>query len=368
MEQLTRHDIRKVLSFIHTLYAIRTHEEFCRDVVALLPRVISTDVSSYNEVNSSKHIAVYRAWPLGYPDIPDSQEIFGRYAYQSPLITYVERTQPVEAHKTTDFISQRQFRTTDLYNEFYRPLRLPYTMGTSITVSHTFTVAFALNRVKRDFSDHDLAILDVLRPHLIQAYHNAIGVSRMQDHVSAGQDALATQHQGLVSLTLESRIRFATPTAERLLARYNGRTSRDHGCFPAPIRAWAQKEIHQQTSESVLLRPSHPWKLEGLDGTLTIRLLHRGEQFLLLLEEQPFQRMKDRLSALGLSPRETEVLEWVVNGKTSPEIGLILGISPRTVHKHLERIYSRLGVENRHAAMTMALEAIRRARLGNDYD
>lgn len=368
MEQLTRHDIRKVLSFIHTLYAIRTHEEFCRDVVALLPRVISTDVSSYNEVNSSKHIAVYRAWPLGYPDIPDSQEIFGRYAYQSPLITYVERTQPVEAHKTTDFISQRQFRTTDLYNEFYRPLRLPYTMGTSITVSHTFTVALALNRVKRDFSDHDLAILDVLRPHLIQAYHNAIGVSRMQDHVSAGQDALATQHQGLVSLTLEGRIRFATPTAERLLARYNGRTSRDHGCLSAPIRAWARNEIRRQASDSAWHHPTDPLQFEGPDGNLTIRLLHQNEQFVLLVEERPTECTTGMLRKLGLSARETEILGWVLQGKTNPEIGQILGISRRTVQKHLERVYSRLGVENRHAAMTMAIEAIRRARFGNDYD
>ena len=59
--------------------------------------------------------------------------------------------------------------------------------------------------------------------------------------------------------------------------------------------------------------------------------------------------------SLGLSKRETEIINWVVQGKTNPEIGIILGISPRTVQKHLERAYKHLGVENRHAAISMAL-------------
>lgn len=61
------------------------------------------------------------------------------------------------------------------------------------------------------------------------------------------------------------------------------------------------------------------------------------------------------LAHLGLSPRETEVLGWVIQGKTNPEIGAILGISHRTAQKHLERIYTRLGVENRHAAIRVAI-------------
>jgi DNA-binding CsgD family transcriptional regulator len=47
----------------------------------------------------------------------------------------------------------------------------------------------------------------------------------------------------------------------------------------------------------------------------------------------------------------------VAQGKTNPEIGTILSISPRTVQKHLERVYQRLGVENRHAAMRIVLDA-----------
>jgi DNA-binding CsgD family transcriptional regulator len=53
---------------------------------------------------------------------------------------------------------------------------------------------------------------------------------------------------------------------------------------------------------------------------------------------------------LELTSREAEVLGWVVHGKTNAEIGEILGTSPRTIAKHLERVYRKLGVETRTGA------------------
>lgn len=62
-----------------------------------------------------------------------------------------------------------------------------------------------------------------------------------------------------------------------------------------------------------------------------------------------------RLEGLGLTPREAEVLAWVTQGKSNGTIGVILGISPRTVQKHLERTFHKLGVESRTAAAAQAL-------------
>jgi len=53
-----------------------------------------------------------------------------------------------------------------------------------------------------------------------------------------------------------------------------------------------------------------------------------------------------------LTDREREVLQWLAGGKTDRDIALILGISPRTVHKHLQRVYEKLGVETRTAAVS----------------
>lgn len=57
-----------------------------------------------------------------------------------------------------------------------------------------------------------------------------------------------------------------------------------------------------------------------------------------------------RLEALGLTPREAEVLHWIAEGKTSPEMARILGCSPHTVDKHAERVLEKLAVESRTAA------------------
>lgn len=59
-------------------------------------------------------------------------------------------------------------------------------------------------------------------------------------------------------------------------------------------------------------------------------------------------------SAAPLTAREREVLDWVAAGKTNRDIAAILGASPRTVEKHLERIYEKLGVETRTAAAMRA--------------
>lgn len=62
--------------------------------------------------------------------------------------------------------------------------------------------------------------------------------------------------------------------------------------------------------------------------------------------------------SLGVTAREAEILSWVVQGKTNPEIGTILGIQLTTVKKHLESVFTKLGVENRTAAVTLILEKI----------
>ena len=60
----------------------------------------------------------------------------------------------------------------------------------------------------------------------------------------------------------------------------------------------------------------------------------------------------------SVTSREAEVLLWIARGKSNRDIGEILGLSPRTVNKHLETVYEKLGVENRASAAVLALTAI----------
>jgi DNA-binding NarL/FixJ family response regulator len=61
---------------------------------------------------------------------------------------------------------------------------------------------------------------------------------------------------------------------------------------------------------------------------------------------------------LALTQREAEVLTWIARGKSNRDIGEILGISPRTVNKHLEQIFMKLGVENRASAAAQATKLL----------
>jgi DNA-binding response OmpR family regulator len=63
-------------------------------------------------------------------------------------------------------------------------------------------------------------------------------------------------------------------------------------------------------------------------------------------------------AAFALTPREAEVLFWVIKGKTNKDIGDILGTSPRTVNKHLEHVFEKLGAETRTAAANIAMARV----------
>ena len=68
------------------------------------------------------------------------------------------------------------------------------------------------------------------------------------------------------------------------------------------------------------------------------------------------QTLRDRL---GLTLREAEVLLWVSRGKTNRDVGDILGLSPRTVNKHLEQVFAKMGVETRAAAAIQVVGILR---------
>jgi DNA-binding CsgD family transcriptional regulator len=61
---------------------------------------------------------------------------------------------------------------------------------------------------------------------------------------------------------------------------------------------------------------------------------------------------------LQLTQRESEVLMWIARGKSNRDIAEILSLSPRTVNKHLEQVYAKLGVENRAAAAALAVRML----------
>jgi DNA-binding CsgD family transcriptional regulator len=120
--------------------------------------------------------------------------------------------------------------------------------------------------------------------------------------------------------------------------------------LPGPLRSWLRAEA------------GRPWPrafATERDGRrLVVCLVERAPTRRLLLEERPSARPPASLDGLGLTAREGEVLGWAADGKTNEAIATILGLSVRTVHKHLEHVYEKLGVETRTAAAARAYERL----------
>jgi DNA-binding NarL/FixJ family response regulator len=98
---------------------------------------------------------------------------------------------------------------------------------------------------------------------------------------------------------------------------------------------------------------SLPWPVQAPSHTLACLGSVGGGQFLLSVEETVQGAMSRLAQRHQLTDRESEVLLWVARGKSSRDIGEILGASPRTIDKHLEHAFVKLGVENRAAAAAL---------------
>jgi DNA-binding CsgD family transcriptional regulator len=88
---------------------------------------------------------------------------------------------------------------------------------------------------------------------------------------------------------------------------------------------------------------------------------HSGDdEWLVVMRETSDAALIEAIAVgLKLTLREAEVLYWVVKGKINRDIAAILGLSPQTVKKHLEHIFTKLGVETRTSAATLALGRVR---------
>jgi len=85
--------------------------------------------------------------------------------------------------------------------------------------------------------------------------------------------------------------------------------------------------------------------------------LRRSEQQM-RREFKPDFSSSEPLMRLGLTPRATETLLWLAQGKTNSDIATILGITESTVKKHVQEIFEKLGIETRGAATVRALELL----------
>jgi DNA-binding NarL/FixJ family response regulator len=179
-------------------------------------------------------------------------------------------------------------------------------------------------------------------------------LARLESHLrtarmmSTAMNAMDATAKAVVVLSGSGRISWRTAKAREWLAQYlqhDGELER----LPGELGAWIDGVIAGKASGERLL------SMAERELQLWLTPSQVPGEYILLLDERPLPAPRASLGeAYQLTERECEVLLWLAKGKTNRDIGEILGISPRTVNKHLEHIYVKLGVETRAAAASLA--------------
>ena len=189
-------------------------------------------------------------------------------------------------------------------------------------------------------------------------------LARMAVHMQAARqgrqarNALDAYGHATIAVRLDgdrARLVWQTPLARRWLPGYFGSAP---DALPPPLLDWLQAAAGGREVRPLVRL------LEDDDGARELVCTLQGrtvdEDWLVVLREvSDAATVEATRLAFGLTLRESEVLYWVAKGKTNRDIGDILGSSPATVKKHLERVYEKLGVETRTAAAAMAMQRVR---------
>ena len=191
-------------------------------------------------------------------------------------------------------------------------------------------------------------------------------LARMAVHLRSARHARQARHAldafGHATLAVHynlgprgSRIVWQTPLARQWLGVYFGAPD---GQLPPEVSEWLRAQllrIHGGAEPATLIQENQDRQL-----LLTLQQQTGDEDWLIVMREvSDAALVKALLTAFKLTLREAEVLYWVAKGKTNRDIGDILGSSPATVKKHLEHVFSKLGVETRNAAAAVACAKVR---------
>lgn len=357
MHRLNRRELESVLDCLRATYATLDLEAFPRQVIAALRRVVSAPFGSYNEIERGATRIRYVVEPAE-ATVPHLELAVREYQHEQPVVANYLRTGDGSPRKLSDFLSVQKLHRLGIYNENYRRTGVEYQMTfmvKSLQRQSAPTIAIALDRGRGepDFSERDRFMLNLLRPHVMTAYANAETVAALRRTAPAAGGAPEARRREIIVLRPSGR-HLISPRAAYWFGQYFSNGSAHLDDLPDVLEGWVGRQAARMGRGQTLAAPPAPLEIERDDTRLIVRLIPDWPNDLLILEEERTKVDYAALQRLGLTPREAEVLHWVGEGKTNPEIGTILRTRPRTVAKHLEKIFVKLEVETRGAAVARA--------------
>jgi len=239
------------------------------------------------------------------------------------------------------------FETTQKIKARPATANIPVIFMTGLTQSEHVVEAFEVGGVDYVRKPVDLnELLARVRVHMAQGRAVQASITSLD---ATDRLILATDARG--------NLLWCTPRAEQAISRIAPSWRREDPQLPADMRS----QIERLLAMSVAAGASVRVKQNGGDGELELMVVahYREDEVLIRINElnpnEDLARLQDRLP---LTNREAQVLLWVSYGKPNRVISDVLQISPRTVTKHLERIFDKIGVETRSAAAAVAIRII----------
>lgn len=355
MGGLTRREYSQALAFAGALSAEHDPERFVRRVVKELPTLVGSELTTLSICD----LAAGARRVVSSPEdalSPRDTAAFDHHIHEHPLVEYHSGHPRGGAHRISDSLALPAFKNLGLYQDYYRCIGINHVIAVPLIAERELIVSFVLNREHRDFTDDERQLLDMLRPLLANLYVDAVSRQQAAYMLARLREFAPCAGCSVVVLDHDWRILSADDAAAaKLEAVCPGSIIRVGGGLPARIERWYEARRLALAEGAAAPAPT-PLRLEH-DGKAVVLSVLRDDgrdEFVLLVQDARSGAHLDAAWSATLTPREQEVLTWVAAGKTNAEIAQIVGTSHRTVQKHLERIYVKLGVETRTAAVARA--------------
>jgi DNA-binding CsgD family transcriptional regulator len=331
---LTRGDLERLLRFIAEAGSFGGDHPFAGEFLTQLGRLVPADWVSYAECRGcagdfgpGPHFQ--RPGDEGFTRAIDWAAVMPVVEAECPILQRFRRGR-FATIKISDFVSRRELYSTPTYNLLLKPCGLKDSLELRLRiVPPGRTTKFTFERGVLDFSPRDRAVLDILNPHLVHLHRASESRRRLREALALHESTQAA----VVLLEIDDRVAFTSTAARELLDRYFGARGVR---LPDSLASWLRERRRAVTRE--------PLRIDAGDRLLIVQLVDGA----LLLEEQR--------SMPRLTEREREILDLVAEGGANAEIAERLWLSLGTVRKHLNNVYSKLGVHTRTAAAAVVRE------------